>query len=67
MRYVVRPLTTSPATAPRVAWRDGVETRLHTQGATALCVIEQWCAPGAGAPTHTHFDVEEVIAVLDGA
>src|SRR5262249_44688938 len=35
-------------------------------GARSLCVMEQWCAPGAGAPTHTHFDVEEVIAVLAG-
>jgi quercetin dioxygenase-like cupin family protein len=53
----------------RVAWRSGVETRLHasaSRGASALCVIEQWSEPGAGAPPHTHFDVEEVIAVLDG-
>jgi mannose-6-phosphate isomerase-like protein (cupin superfamily) len=28
--------------------------------------MEQWCIPGAGAPTHTHFEVEEVIAVLAG-
>ena len=61
-----------PSTAAadeRVTWRPGVETRLHVSaasGAQALCVMEQWCAPGAGAPTHTHFDVEEVITVLDG-
>ena len=58
-----------PASAreqPRVAWREGVETRLHECGARGLCVIEQWCAPGTGAPTHTHFDVEEVIVVVDG-
>jgi mannose-6-phosphate isomerase-like protein (cupin superfamily) len=28
--------------------------------------MEQWCDPGLGAPTHTHFDVEEVIAVVAG-
>jgi mannose-6-phosphate isomerase-like protein (cupin superfamily) len=28
--------------------------------------MEQWCEPGTGAPTHTHFGVEEVIVVLDG-
>jgi quercetin dioxygenase-like cupin family protein len=53
----------------RVTWRPGVETRLHvsgSSGAQSLCVMEQWCEPGAGAPTHTHFDVEEVISVLDG-
>jgi quercetin dioxygenase-like cupin family protein len=53
-----------------VVWRPGVETRLHaseSSGATSLCVMEQWCAPGTGAPVHTHFDVEEVIAVLAGA
>jgi quercetin dioxygenase-like cupin family protein len=46
-----------------------VRTRLHAgaaAGSTALCVIEQWCEPGSGAPTHTHFGTEEVIAVLDG-
>ena len=61
-----------PSTAAadeRVTWRPGVETRLHiseSSGAQALCVMEQWCAPGAGAPTHTHFDVEEAITVLAG-
>ena len=59
----------SPSADERVTWRPGVETRLHvseSSGAQALCVMEQWCAPGAGAPTHTHFGVEEVITVLDG-
>ena len=64
---MVRPLTTRPEDAPRIAWRQGVETRLHGREATQLCVIEQWTVPGAGAPTHTHFEVEEVIAVLEGA
>jgi mannose-6-phosphate isomerase-like protein (cupin superfamily) len=28
--------------------------------------MEQWVEPGAGAPLHTHFDVEEVILVVEG-
>jgi quercetin dioxygenase-like cupin family protein len=55
-------------TDERVLWRAGVETRLHAAeslGAQSLCVIEQWCAPGASAPTHEH-DVEEVVAVVAG-
>jgi mannose-6-phosphate isomerase-like protein (cupin superfamily) len=64
---MVKPLTTRPENTSRVTWREGVETRLHPGGAETLCLMEQWCAPGTGAPTHTHFDVEEVIAVLDGA
>jgi quercetin dioxygenase-like cupin family protein len=63
---MVRPFDSDPAV---VAWRPGVCTRLlagAAQGAEALCVIEQWCEPGTGAPTHTHFGTEEVIAVLDG-
>jgi len=56
-------------TGDLVEWRPGVRTLLRagaSTGATALCVIEQWCEPGAGAPTHTHFEVEEAIAVLEG-
>ena len=34
-------------------------------GATALCIFEQWVAPGHGAPTHSH-PVEEVLTVRDG-
>jgi mannose-6-phosphate isomerase-like protein (cupin superfamily) len=30
-----------------------------------LCVFEQWCEPGKGAPTHLHA-VEEVLTVLQG-
>jgi quercetin dioxygenase-like cupin family protein len=30
-----------------------------------LCIFEQWIAPGAGAPTHSH-PVEEVLTVLSG-
>jgi quercetin dioxygenase-like cupin family protein len=49
-------------------WRPGVETRMRVSaihGATQLCIFEQWVAPGAGAPTHSH-PVEEVLTVLEG-
>ena len=50
-------------------WRPGVRTRLlvsAASGAESLCMFEQWSEPGRGAPTHTHFGVEEVILVVDG-
>ena len=53
---------------PTEEWRTGVVTRMHVSavtGAAALCIFEQWCAPGTGAPTHTH-PVEEVLTILDG-
>jgi mannose-6-phosphate isomerase-like protein (cupin superfamily) len=53
---------------PPVHWRPGVETRMVTSarnGATQLCIFEQWVAPGTGAPTHFH-PVEEVLTVLEG-
>jgi mannose-6-phosphate isomerase-like protein (cupin superfamily) len=34
-------------------------------GATQLCIFEQWVAPAAGAPTHWH-RVEEVLTVISG-
>jgi mannose-6-phosphate isomerase-like protein (cupin superfamily) len=34
-------------------------------GAAQLCIFEQWCEPGCGAPTHLHA-VEEVLTVMDG-
>ena len=34
-------------------------------GATQLCIFEQWVAPGMGAPTHSH-PVEEVLTVREG-
>jgi mannose-6-phosphate isomerase-like protein (cupin superfamily) len=49
-------------------WRPGVKTRMLASartGATALCIFEQWVAPGAGAPTHSH-PVEEVLIVREG-
>ena len=54
-------------TAPE-HWRPGVETRMVVSarnGATQLCIFEQWVAPGAGAPTHSH-PVEEVLTVRAG-
>ncbi len=53
---------------PRDAWRDGVLTRMRVSariGSTQLCLFEQWCDPGLGAPTHYHA-VEEVLSVLAG-
>ena len=53
---------------PREEWRTGVMTRMlasAANGATQLCLFEQWCEPGHGAPTHLHA-VEEVLHVLDG-
>src|SRR3982074_1315044 len=53
---------------PRETWRPGVETRMlvsSSNGAAHLCIIEQWIAPGAGAPTHSH-PVEEVRTVREG-
>jgi quercetin dioxygenase-like cupin family protein len=53
---------------PPEQWRLGVETRMLVSagnGAAQLCIFEQWIAPGAGAPTHTH-PVEEVLTVREG-
>jgi mannose-6-phosphate isomerase-like protein (cupin superfamily) len=53
---------------PREEWRPGVRTRMRTSaanGASQLCLFEQWCDPGHGAPTHLHA-VEEVLHVLQG-
>ena len=53
---------------PREEWRAGVMTRMRTsalKGAAQICMFEQWCEPGHGAPTHLHA-VEEVLHVLDG-
>ncbi len=49
-------------------WRPGVVTRMRVSavtGSVQLCVFEQWCEPGKGAPTHLHA-VEEVLAVMQG-
>jgi quercetin dioxygenase-like cupin family protein len=57
-----------PATTVPEHWRAGVETRMivaAVNGASELCIFEQWVAPGAGAPTHSH-QVEEVLTVRAG-
>jgi mannose-6-phosphate isomerase-like protein (cupin superfamily) len=49
-------------------WRTGVETRMVVSarnGASQLCIFEQWVAPGTGTPTHSH-PVEEVLSVRGG-
>ena len=49
-------------------WRPGVLTRMRISGnvgSAQLCIFEQWCDPGKGAPTHVHA-VEEVLSVLSG-
>jgi mannose-6-phosphate isomerase-like protein (cupin superfamily) len=53
---------------PREEWRHGVMTQMQTSavvGSAQLCIFEQWCEPGHGAPTHLHA-VEEVLHVIDG-
>ncbi len=55
-------------TAAPEQWRPGVETRMQVaakNGTTQLCIFEQWVAPGAGAPTHSH-TAEEVLTVRAG-
>ena len=52
----------------REEWRAGVITRMRVSAVTdavQLCIFEQWCEPGCGAPTHLHA-VEEVLTVLEG-
>ncbi|MFM9941714.1 MAG: cupin domain-containing protein [Hyphomicrobiaceae bacterium] len=52
----------------RDEWRPGVMTRMRvssTTGTAQVCVFEQWCDPGLGAPTHLHA-VEEILSVLAG-
>lgn len=56
------------ARQPIEDWRPGVRTRMRTSasnGSAQLCMFEQWCDPGHGAPTHYHA-VEEVLCVIDG-
>ena len=53
---------------PREQWRAGVETRMQVSagnGASQLCLFEQWVQPGVGTPTHQH-PVEEVLTVIAG-
>ncbi len=57
-----------PVGHERELWRPGVYTRMRVSartGAAQLCIFEQWCDAGCGAPTHVHA-VEEVLSVLAG-
>lgn len=51
-----------------VDWRQGVATRMlvsAVSGSAQLCIFDQYCQPGLGAPTHLHA-VEEVLTVMEG-
>ena len=53
---------------PPETWRPGVLTRMRVSarvGAHQLCIFEQFCDPGLGAPRHVHA-VEEVLEVIEG-
>ena len=53
---------------PLDEWRPGVMSRMLVSALTGsehLCVLEQFCDPGRGAPTHRHA-VEEVLTVRSG-
>lgn len=53
---------------PTEKWRDGVMTRMRMSillGGRQLCIFDQFCDPGLGAPIHIHA-VEEVLEVIDG-
>jgi mannose-6-phosphate isomerase-like protein (cupin superfamily) len=53
---------------PLEKWRDGVMTRMRMSGllgSRQVCIFDQYCDPGLGAPTHEHA-VEEVLEVMDG-
>lgn len=52
----------------REKWRDGVMTEMrmsHVVGGRQLCIFDQYCDPGLGAPVHIHA-VEEVLEVFAG-
>ena len=56
------------ADQPLEKWRDGVMTQMrmsHVLGGRQLCIFDQFCDPGLGAPTHIHA-VEEVLEVIAG-
>jgi len=56
------------ASQTREEWRAGVMTRMQVSavtGSAQLCMFQQWCDPGKGAPTHLHA-VEEILTVLEG-
>lgn len=53
---------------PLEEWRKGVMTRMRMSfllDGRQLCIFDQFCDPGLGAPTHIHA-VEEVLEVISG-
>jgi len=53
---------------PQEEWRAGVMTQMRVSarvGSMQLCIFEQFCEPGLGAPMHLHA-VEEVLEVCEG-
>jgi mannose-6-phosphate isomerase-like protein (cupin superfamily) len=53
---------------PLETWRDGVTTLMRVSAlveSAQLCIFEQFCEPGLGAPIHLHA-VEEVLEVMEG-
>lgn len=53
---------------PLEKWRDGVMTQMRVSAITnsvQLCVFEQYCEPGLGAPIHLHA-IEEILEVIEG-
>ena len=55
-------------TQPQDKWRDGVMTEMRVSAlvqSKQLCIFEQFCEPGLGAPMHLHA-VEEVLEVMGG-
>jgi mannose-6-phosphate isomerase-like protein (cupin superfamily) len=55
-------------TQPLEKWRDGVLTLMRasaTVQSKQLCIFDQFCDPGLGAPMHIHA-VEEVLEVYEG-
>jgi len=53
---------------PLEKWRDGVMTRMRISsliGGRQLCIFDQFCDSGLGAPLHLH-SVEEVLEVIEG-
>ena len=54
---------------PLEKWRDGVMTQMWISATTEsrqLCIFEQFCEPGLGAPMHLHA-IEEVLEVCEGS
>ncbi len=65
---IIDPTVIDPEGHAVEEWRPGVTTRMQVSaeiGSNQLCIFEQWCEPGLGAPMHFHA-VEEVLTVLSG-